>query len=35
VRHNTEEMFWTLADPVGNEIDIATSPAPEQPDATS
>jgi 4a-hydroxytetrahydrobiopterin dehydratase len=29
VRHNEEELFWTLADPVGNEIDIATSPAPE------
>jgi len=29
VRHNEEELFWTLADPVGNEIDIATAPAPE------
>lgn len=29
VRHNVEEMFWTLADPAGNEVDIATSPAPE------
>lgn len=28
VRHNAEEMFWTVADPAGNEIDIATSPAP-------
>jgi 4a-hydroxytetrahydrobiopterin dehydratase len=28
VRHNTEEGFWTLADPAGNEIDIATTPAP-------
>ena len=31
VRENTEELFWTLADPVGNEIDIATTPAPEPP----
>jgi 4a-hydroxytetrahydrobiopterin dehydratase len=30
VRHNEEEMFWTLADPAGNEVDIATAPAPEQ-----
>ena len=29
VRHNEEELFWTLADPAGNEIDIATSPAPD------
>jgi 4a-hydroxytetrahydrobiopterin dehydratase len=29
VRHNEEELFWTLADPAGNEIDVATSPAPE------
>ena len=29
VRHNEEERFWTLADAVGNEIDIATSPAPD------
>jgi 4a-hydroxytetrahydrobiopterin dehydratase len=29
VRENTEELFWTLADPVGNEVDIATTPAPE------
>ena len=29
VRHNEEELFWTLADPAGNEVDIATSPAPE------
>jgi len=29
VRHNVEEMFWTLADPAGNEVDIATSPAPD------
>jgi 4a-hydroxytetrahydrobiopterin dehydratase len=30
VRHNTEEGFWTLADPAGNEVDIATTPAPDQ-----
>jgi 4a-hydroxytetrahydrobiopterin dehydratase len=29
VRHNEEERFWTLADPAGNEVDIATSPAPD------
>jgi 4a-hydroxytetrahydrobiopterin dehydratase len=29
VRHNEEELFWTLADPAGNEIDLATSPAPD------
>ncbi|MGH2427268.1 MAG: VOC family protein [Candidatus Limnocylindria bacterium] len=28
VRHNVEEGFWTLADPVGNEVDIATTSAP-------
>lgn len=32
VRHNAEEMYWTLADPVGNEVDVATSPAPARPD---
>lgn len=31
VRRNAEEMFWTLADPAGNEVDIGTAPAPEQP----
>lgn len=31
VRHNEEERFWTLADPAGNEVDIATAPAPEPP----
>lgn len=31
VRHNVEEAFWTLADPAGNEVDIATTSAP--PDA--
>jgi 4a-hydroxytetrahydrobiopterin dehydratase len=29
VRHNVEEGFWTLADPAGNEIDIAASSPPE------
>jgi 4a-hydroxytetrahydrobiopterin dehydratase len=29
VRHNVEEQFWTLADPAGNEVDIATTSAPE------
>jgi 4a-hydroxytetrahydrobiopterin dehydratase len=29
VRHNEEEQFWTLADPAGNEVDIATTSAPE------
>lgn len=28
VRHNTEERFWTLADPAGNEVDVATTSAP-------
>lgn len=28
VRHNVEEAFWTLADPAGNEVDIATTTAP-------
>jgi len=23
VRHNLKENFWTLADPAGNEVDIA------------
>jgi len=30
VRHNVEEKFWTLADPAGNEVDIATTSAPSQ-----
>jgi 4a-hydroxytetrahydrobiopterin dehydratase len=30
IRQNTEEHFWTLADPAGNEVDIATTPAPDQ-----
>ncbi len=29
VRHNVEERFWTVADPAGNEIDIATAPGPD------
>lgn len=28
VRHNVEEGFWTLADPAGNEVDVATTSAP-------
>jgi hypothetical protein len=30
VRHNPEEGFWTLADPAGNEVDVATTSAPDQ-----
>ena len=29
VRHNAEEQFWTLADPAGNEVDVATTSAPD------
>jgi len=29
VRYSADELFWTLADPAGNEIDIATSSPPE------
>jgi 4a-hydroxytetrahydrobiopterin dehydratase len=29
VRHNVEEAFWTIADPAGNEVDIATTSPPE------
>jgi 4a-hydroxytetrahydrobiopterin dehydratase len=29
VRHNADEGFWTLADPAGNEVDIATTSAPD------
>jgi 4a-hydroxytetrahydrobiopterin dehydratase len=29
VRHNVEEGFWTLADAVGNEVDVATTSAPD------
>jgi 4a-hydroxytetrahydrobiopterin dehydratase len=32
VRHNVEEAFWTLADPAGNEVDIATTSAPVRTD---
>ena len=28
VRHDVEEGFWTLADPAGNQVDIATTMAP-------
>jgi 4a-hydroxytetrahydrobiopterin dehydratase len=35
VRHNPEELFWTLADPVGNEVDIATSSAPDRARSSS
>jgi 4a-hydroxytetrahydrobiopterin dehydratase len=31
VRHVVEEGFWTLADPVGNEVDVATTSSPERP----
>ena len=30
VRHNVEESFWTLADPAANEVDVATTSAPDQ-----
>jgi 4a-hydroxytetrahydrobiopterin dehydratase len=30
VRHNVEEGFWTLADPAGNEVDIATTSPPAE-----
>jgi 4a-hydroxytetrahydrobiopterin dehydratase len=29
VRHDPEELFWTLADAAGNEVDIATTSAPD------
>ncbi len=32
VRHDVEEGFWTLADPAGNEVDIATTVAPSRAD---
>ncbi len=28
VRHNTEEGYWTLADPAGNEADVAATSPP-------
>jgi len=30
VRHNAEHLFWTLADSAGNEVDIATTSAPDK-----
>jgi 4a-hydroxytetrahydrobiopterin dehydratase len=30
VRHEVEEGFWTLADPAGNEVDVASTVAPGQ-----
>lgn len=30
IRHNVEEAFWTLADPAGNEVDIATTTRPPE-----
>ncbi len=30
IRHDVEEGFWTLADPAGNEVDIATTTPPER-----
>ena len=30
IRHNVEESFWTLADPAGNEVDIAMTTPPER-----
>jgi 4a-hydroxytetrahydrobiopterin dehydratase len=30
VRHNVEEAFWTLTDPAGNEVDVATTSAPDR-----
>lgn len=29
VTHHVEEHYWTLADPAGNEMDLATTSAPE------
>ena len=29
VRRHLEESFWTLADPAGNEVDVATTSAPD------
>ena len=29
VRWNREDNFWTLADPAGNEVDVATTSAPD------
>jgi 4a-hydroxytetrahydrobiopterin dehydratase len=30
VRRNLKENFWTLADPAGNQVDVATTSAPDQ-----
>lgn len=30
IRHDVEEGFWTLADPAGNEVDIAMTTPPER-----
>jgi 4a-hydroxytetrahydrobiopterin dehydratase len=35
VRHVVEEQFWTLADPAGNEVDVATTSAPAQAEESS
>jgi 4a-hydroxytetrahydrobiopterin dehydratase len=35
VRHVPEELFWTLADPAGNEVDVATASAPDQAHSSS
>lgn len=32
VRHVIEENFWTLADPAGNEVDVASTSAPDRSD---
>jgi 4a-hydroxytetrahydrobiopterin dehydratase len=32
VMHHAEENYWTLADPAGNQIDLATTAAPETSD---
>ncbi len=31
VRHDSAERFWTLADPAGNEVDVATTWPPSGP----
>jgi hypothetical protein len=30
IRHNVEEGLWTLADPAGNEVDIAMTTPPRR-----
>ena len=32
VMHHAEENYWTLADPAGNQVDLATTAAPETSD---